>query len=59
MNKRIKNIDEYTKEELFVELQRAQAICDCLRQEIKDIKEIVHAQNSYRGTNNNNINVVK
>lgn len=59
MNKRVKDIDEYTKEEIFAELQKSQVICDCLRQEIKDIKEIVHALNSYRGTNTNNINIVK
>lgn len=50
-----KSIDEYTKEELYYELQKQRAINDCLLREISDIKEIIYVQQ--RGSHGCQMNV--
>lgn len=41
-----KSIDDYSKEELFYELQKERSINSCLQKEIQDIKDIIRMQNS-------------
>lgn len=50
--KKFRSIDEYTKEELYHELQRERAISECLRQEISDIKDIIRMQSNTHGNGN-------
>lgn len=53
--RKIKSIDDYTKEELYSELQKERAVTECLQQEIRDIKDIIRMQNNGRTVNSLNV----
>lgn len=55
MAKREKTIDDLSKEELYMELMKEKSVNECLRQEIRDLKEVVHACNAYHGDNHGTI----
>lgn len=55
--KKFRSIDEYTKEELYHELQTERAISECLRQEISDIKDIIRMQSNSHGNGNASVQI--
>lgn len=53
--RRSKTIDDYSKEELYDELQREKAVNSCLLKEIQDIKDIIRMLSNGKNTNQLNM----